>query len=357
VIPYIIAYGTILCAAVLIKKMKIEESKGNAWLAGISFFVIALLLGLRHPSMGVDLGYQSDIGYIASYKVIAGMSWRTVLEINSFLNYEKGFVVFCKLISCISDDAQFFIFVCSVCSFFSIFHIIKKYSPSPVFSILIYMGLPVFLAHFSAMRQVLALSICIYSITFIENKRIVKFIVTVLIASMFHFSAIFFLIAYLAYHCKMNASMRFFMLLFLPILFVLRAPIFKILSKVIADDAKIQENESGMFLLFLILIYVFAMLFFDLKDARVNGYMNILYIACLCQVFSSVYMTASRMSWFFMIAVILLLPIGLSTMRNKNDSKIIKLLMSIFFVAYGMYSIYVASWAESYPYHFFWEVI
>jgi len=63
------------------------------------------------------------------------------------------------------------------------------------------------------------------------------------------------------------------------------------------------------------------------------------------------------MSWFFMIAVILLLPIGLSTMRNKNDSKIIKLLMSIFFVAYGMYSIYVASWAESYPYHFFWEVI
>ena len=185
-LPYIISYVIIFITAFVVRKAKISESKRNMWIATISFLTLTILLGLRHPSMGVDLGYQSEIGYLASHKVISNMSWKTVLELRSFLNYEKGYVVFCKLIGCISDDAQLFLFVCSAASFFSIFHIIEKYSPNPTLSVYIYMGVPVFLAHFSALRQILAISLCVYSIKFIENKKPIKFIVTVLIASLFH---------------------------------------------------------------------------------------------------------------------------------------------------------------------------
>ena len=53
-------------------------------------------------------------------------------------------------------------------------------------------------------RTNIAVSICLLSIKYIENKKIWKFIPTILFASMFHFVAIVFFIVYPFYHKRFN---------------------------------------------------------------------------------------------------------------------------------------------------------
>ena len=98
-------------------------------------------------------------------------------------------------------------------------------------------------------------------------------------------------------------------------------------------------------------------MFFDIKDKRINGYMNIFYICCFCQIFGNIYMTATRVAWLFMTILVFLLPLGLSTMKSKRQSDLFSTMIMGAFIVYGLYSIQNTSWAQAVPHSFYWEYI
>jgi len=360
---YYIAYSIMTLSALWLNRGKKSLNIKNKHTYCIVFSIIwTILLGLRHPSMGVDLVATSEYGYIGQYNLIQTLSLKDAF-LNSVQNYEHGYVIFCKLIGYISSDPQWLVFCCATVSMICVCLLISKNSELPFLSSIIYLGLPVFLITYSGLRQSLAISITLLSFDLIKRKKLFCFILTVLLAALFHSSAIIFLVAYPAYHIKLSKWMQIATMLILPTTFILRVPLFNLLSKILKDNAQVDNNGSITLFIIFSAIYIFIVMFNNYNDAEFNGLRNIYFLACFCQAFSAAFYNAMRVGYYFMIYLVILLPKlildrynSTETFESKRTGLIIYLLIFVCFFAYGLNSIANASWAMSNPHFFFWEV-
>lgn len=106
--------------------------------------------------------------------------------------YELGYLYFNQIIGDFSHNPQILFIVYSVIFYLSLGRFLWKYSPMPWLSILIFFSYTLFGFSMSALRQSLAISILFIGFDFALNKKYILFIVTIIGASLFHSSAIFF---------------------------------------------------------------------------------------------------------------------------------------------------------------------
>lgn len=350
---YILAYLFIGFISVLFCKIRLKDRKKTicTW----QFLVLFVLLGFRHPSMGVDLGYGSFYGYLGRFTDIAAFSWKQAFT-EEVANYERGYIVFNKLISVVSDNEQWLLLCCAFVSILPIMYVIYRKSVSPTFSVYIYMGLPIFLLLFSGLRQNIAIGICFASILFIQDREPVKFALCVLFASWFHSTALVFLMAYPVYHVKLGPSLRKLTVPMLGVVYIFRYPIFYIVGRLFKENPTADNNGAITLFLVFTLIYIFDMLYLDRSDEE-NGLLNIFYIACCAQAIGGVYSTVIRVGYYFMTSLILLLPLIIQRVEKRQDALFLKIVIGICFVLFGIYSIRNGSWAESFPYYWMWDSI
>ena len=357
---YFLLFAEIAGLSLIYRNVKIEKKQFDKVFSVIFFISLLLIIGLRHPSMGHDLRYGSFNGYLGSFDIIGNMSWQSVWKIEVFLNYEKGFIVFCKIVSSIWHNTQFFLFVSAFLTLFPVFLFIYKKSEDVRLSSIIYMGVPAFLITYSGVRQGIAIGICFLALLFLQAKRkktsAILFILLVLLASTFHTSAILFLLALPLYYLKGTKEARWISVCFLPIIYVFRYQLFYVLSKIFKEEATTTDTGSFTLLLVFVGIYIVCIIFSNTDDREYNWYMNMFYVACVCQIFSGIYDTAMRLGYYFMIFLALLLPKLIAHMKNKNDKILFNLGVAVAFGAFALYSIYKTPWAMAYPHHFFWEV-
>lgn len=325
--------------------------------------LFVLLLGLRHPIMGQDLQYGSRTGYLGMFETIGKTSWQNIWlnssivnsDSTDFLNYEFGYVAFNKLVSLFGTNYTWFLCVCAFVSLLPIFVILRKNSENFEFSLIIYLALPCFLMLFSGVRQAIAIGLCFASYSFIVQKKLVKFVLLVLVAFLFHSSAILFLIAFPVYYFPIKKKYRFITLLLIFVVFVFRTQLFYLLAPLLDDSAKADNNGALALFLVFILVYIFCC-YFSKDCKKDNGLLNLFLIAILCQAFGNIFASAARVGFYFMPFICLLLPKVLKNIRNPERSLISIPIYSIFII-YGLYSLYSngSSWPMTYPWVPFWN--
>lgn len=357
---YFIFY-TLLCTSFIFSynKQKLCKLNKNAkvyrniWFTILLIFII-IVVGFRHPSMGVDLQYGSMDGYIGGYKYISSLDFLAIIN-KDIKNYEKGYVIFNKLISYISNNEQWLLFCTALLSIIPIFLIYNTYSENLPFSIIVYMGLTCFLATFSALRQSIAVGICIGSFYFIKNKKIIPFILLVLLATTFHSSALVFLFAYPLYRIKISRTFRWLTLLVIPIVFFLRTPLFYLLAPLLKENAIVDNNGAITLLIVFILIYIFCIFFGNPEEEEQNGFLSLLLMCIICQCFGNIHSYAARIAYYYMPFIGLLLPKVCKNFRGKYS--IVTVIIVSIFIVYGLFSIYSSgnSWAQAYPWVPFWK--
>ena len=355
---YYFGYAALFVFAGLARSLKSkDESKYNKALFIVSSIVIVLILGLRHQSMGTDLAYQSDYGYLGSFDRIDSYPWSRIWNIE-VLNYERGYIIYNKLVGFLGADRQMFLLVTAAVSIVPIMYYLSKNSQNMLLSILIYLGLPAFMICFSGLRQAIAIGITSLSMVHIKEKSLVKFVLLVLLAYTFHSSSIVFLAAYPLYHIKASDKWNAISIISIPVVYVLGVPLFSILSRIFKDDAKLEDTGALTLFIIFALIYV-GLVILNKKRNCSGGYINIFYLACLCQAFSGVYFTAMRVGYYFMVALAVGLPEVLQDMKSeRDDDKTYKLAYGVviaLFVFYDLYVIKTSTWAMAYPYKFFWN--
>lgn len=354
---YFIAYGLLIS---LYCTEKIRHYRDTKKIMSIGFFIIfTIILGFRHPSMGVDLGYGRYYGYLASFEQISEMSWKEIFKLKSFLNYEKGYVVYNKIIGLISKDPQILLFATALISIALIAATLYELGDSRniLMTIVIYTALPCFLIQFSGLRQSIAIAICVFSLRFIEKKEIKPFVVLILFATCFHITAVFFISAYFAYWLPITRKWRISTLVILVIVFLFRVPLFRIAARVLGKNSVADQNGAITLFLIFVCIYLFCSLL-EKSNEKTDGYLNIFFIACVCQAFSGVYSSAIRMGYYFMITLPLLLPQVINNIDDFRQRQIIRFLVYGCFLSFGLYTLSTkGGWALSNPYHFFWESI
>lgn len=357
---YYVIYAILILTALLAQK---RMKKSKLIIVTVGFVLLFLMFALRHWSMGWDLGYalrKKEVGYIPAFREISSMSWKKVIMLDHYINYEKGYIIFNKLVGSIWNNEQFFLGVCAFIGMLPIFMYIYRTSDLPLLSIIVFMTLPAFFMYYSGMRQAIAISITVMSSYFIEKKQKIPFILLVLLAWTFHSSAILFLIAYPMYHLKLTNAQRLMLVVIIPIVFVLRAPLFRLLSVILKEDAEMKETGAGVLMVVFVMIYILLLLLNRCDDEKINGSINLFYIACLCQCFSGVYNTAMRVGYYFMIYLITALPNTVYDMKNREykarEQYLASYLAMVFiFTIYGLSSIANSTWAGANPYVFFWQ--
>ncbi len=336
---------------------------GNWERANRTFVVIAVgmlicLLGLRNPTMGADLD-----NYFSFLKDAGQRPWGWFFKlrgIKPYRNVEVGYWYLMKVFSSLGIGNQGLVFICAVLPLGAIGALIYRESKNSLVSLIILLGTDPFLMMFSALRQVLAMGILVCALPFIKKGKFIPFSFMVIVASLFHFSAVLFLPAYFIYRVKLKRYTAYLTAAVLPLMWVFQKQIFTLAVRITGytgyGNGAITSTGAGTLFGVYILVYFFCVLMGDRNDPIINGTSNLFWVACAIQSISGVSMLVGRIGIFYVIYLTVLLPNVLEKPRLKTAKQrhIVSIAVSLCFALYGIYSIRTASWPESYPYSFFW---
>lgn len=210
-------------------------------------------------------------------------------------------------------------------------YFIYKNSDNPLVSIVIFMGIEFFTLSFTALRQMIAISIILNSYGFIKKNKPIKFILMVLLASLFHKTALMFLIVYALKYISINKKtiIAGFSILLIIQLIGFNAIVYiinNIYPYYIPDNLAFTTN--GMFQAAVILFYLIMglYLYFKQTDEEDKKKLDLLYIiiflAFSIQSFTNRIPMIGRLMWYFYIFIIILLPNQISKVKNQTIQKI-----------------------------------
>ena len=105
--------------------------------------------------------------------------------------FEIGYVYLNYLLSKVTNNPQYIFIICSVFIYYSYGHFIWKYSKMPWLSLLLFFLLT-FGSTVNIMRQMIAISILLWSVDFLIQKKPLLFAATIVFATLFHNTAFLF---------------------------------------------------------------------------------------------------------------------------------------------------------------------
>lgn len=147
----------------------------------------------------VDLTKLPDIeAYISVFNQCKGVDITQIGYVDTYM--EPGYLVLNILISKVSGEFRFFYLIYGLIVTSSFTFLIKRYSPNYWFS-----GVLLICTSFSAlflMREHLAISICIFSIPFIIDRKPIYFLAFMVLSFLFHRSSIIFSVLYFVPYFK-----------------------------------------------------------------------------------------------------------------------------------------------------------
>ncbi|WPL42904.1 EpsG family protein [Priestia megaterium] len=188
----IIALYYIVC--MLFEKILEKQINRKMWLV---FLLLPLffMAALRAPTVGTD-----TLNYYQSYLIISQESFFS----ESASRMEIGYVMLARLLSTLGLDFLGFQIVTTAFIFFSFGKFILKYSKNIAFSVYFFVASRMFFATMNISRQYIAVAILLLSVEFIKKRQFLKFFLIVLLASLFHTTAIVFLVIYPIVQLRLN---------------------------------------------------------------------------------------------------------------------------------------------------------
>lgn len=205
----------------------------------------------------------------------------------------------------------------------------------------------------------MALSILMISVDFIQKKKTIPFILTVLLAASFHKTALVFLPAYFLTKIELNKKTFSIFMASAGALILSKGFIINIINQVIYKDYTPEKYADGGYsMLFLLLIaFIILYIFHDklIQKKQSNFlFINMFMIAILIQIMALEIGTLFRVTQFYFFPMITLLPDGLQLeIFNPKIMKLLRYCVIIFFITYFVYCTFVHKGFQ--PYYFIFQ--
>lgn len=162
----------------------------------VAFLLLFAVMGLRDVNAFGSDASGSHGSYPVIFRDIGATEWGDLYG-EKEEKYNIGFDYLMKAFYELTNgDYQLFVSILSLFFTFSYMRFIRKYSSSPIQSVLCFLGLLYYILLFDILKQAIAMSILLFAFDAIMEKRPLRFFILVAAAALFHFPALVFLPAY-----------------------------------------------------------------------------------------------------------------------------------------------------------------
>lgn len=334
----------IVLGIALLTKILLKNCKQSKMFLTISFMIMFIILILRKPISDMS-------AYLTHFDKVSQLKFSEIF----YSRYESLYVILVKVISIFSTNHRFFIIITALIGLIGPYYLIKNNSNNYIISIVMFLILNLYGYHFFVLRQTLAISILCFSITYIKNKSFFKFLVLVLIATLFHYTSFVFILAY--FICNIKVTMKYIML-FLgvdSICFVFRKKILQLIYLIAYDNYIEKEISSqGYPRLFVMVGILIIMILINLfkdrkknndkkiikireKDDTISVFYNLLLLSIFFQIIATQASIAVRIANIFIIGLIVLVPNTIETIKNNQIKLFINWSIVLISIVYLIY--------------------
>ena len=155
-----------------------------------------LLIGFRNQYIGAD-----TINYLNHFTQISQTPWGEIFE---GTRMEYGYIVFVKLISLFTKSPLVYQVICAMIYWVAISVFANQLEDSSFLFFYFFATLGIYTFMYTGVRQCIAMCICLLSYVFIRKRKIIPFILLVILAYFFHKSSILFVATYFIYNRKIT---------------------------------------------------------------------------------------------------------------------------------------------------------
>lgn len=343
-------------------------SEGNAPIkkhdkaTDVKFYIIilcvqwVLISGLRSELVGDDTS-----NYTNMFLTHQQFSWSEIKQI--FMDYiagdsdmvEPGFIVFEKIIGIFTQDEVVYKFIIAII-FMSAFGVyIYRNSVDPFISFMLYDGLFYNMFSLTGYRQVISVAIAIlWGFEFIKKREFRKFLLLVLIGSLFHKSTLIFLPFYFIAQKKITASYVGVSAVIVLAMILFRNQLFEYVKVLMGYEQYIGNYgfaQRNFVILFIGLTFLAAFQYPKIikMDKNAGIYYNGLIMSYFMLPFAMVSPTSMRLVYDFAFVLTLLLPLIVQSFSDNNENSILYVCITLLFFYF------IAT--KSPVYTFYWEIL
>lgn len=331
-IIYVIEIVLIILMGIFLYEKKISKKMFVVF----SFTLMALVLGLRGNQVGEDTQHYIDI-----FRMSKNIPWKIVFTSGTDVVYdtawgseqpvEVGYMILNKLIGIFTSNGQWLIFIVACLTCWLMAKFVYENAHEHVFmGTYIYLCESLYMNSFNAMRQVLALGIAVQAYTVLKKFNgggYRKAVMYILIACLFHKSAIVLLILIPLWRIKKNQQALKYVLLGSILFPFSMTALFQLVSKIIPRYASYftnnywKSNLGGMIILWFIEIIICFFIYFkkiqrDDKETFIAVSYTVIYIAL--EIVGLRVTIFTRMSLYFRIFLIFLFPLFARYIKPKS---------------------------------------
>lgn len=345
---YIINLASIIIYALLANFFKHFE-KVIYFIIGLQLFFIS---ALRNTNVGTDLPV-----YLFHMYRVNNLSWN---ELDS-INFEYGYVLLTKIISSIYCDEMFYIMITSAIIVIGFMRYTLAFSKMPWLSIFLLIALGNYTHSFNIIRQYIAIVIVLSSIKYIYEKKLLPFVLIVLIATMIHISALVFLILYPISRIKINSIYLTIIGLATFLVFLFKKELVNFIFAMYQGrtELNVVSGEGQGMLVLLSFVTICGLFFKDnvlKKDDKLAIFYHMMIISIPLQVLSLEFSLFVRVVTYFSIAMIIMIPNVIASFQSIYE-RIIAIMIVCFFTSVYFYVLVLTgnNTSNIIPYMFIWE--
>jgi len=351
-------YIYILIIMVIVNLLKLKPDSKKK-ISRCIFIILVIVSAIRQNTVGKDtLQFWNFFRQIEIYN-------ESIFSIRT----EIGFNLLCKILTYITSEPQILLIATSIFINCMVYRFIEKNSKDTLFSTLLYFTLNHYFSSMNLMRQWIAIAFILLGYEYLKDNKYFKYSFFVLIACLFHMSAVlmFILIPIKKYNKNKNIIMVTITVSILA--FILTPVLFNIVVN-FSDYEKYLESDyigssyisAGMYTLTNFLFFIFGFIIpnkeklkekFDLDSIhKMNSW--IIAIATIISVMSIRITIFNRLFLYFNFFNIIWIPNSLEILESKINKDRYKIIIIIFTIFYVM-TITSMGWTGIYPYLTFWQ--
>ena len=336
---------------------KEKSQKSFAFIIFIQLFIIA---GFRHVDILNDsLTYAINFSNIDPNEPIFKIEGR----------FEPLYQILSKLIYIyVSSEPLALFVVTSIIIQFITVRFLYKYSNNLCLSVFLFITFRFYFFMVSGIRQGIAVALCFFAIDYLLKNKKTAFVFIVIFATMFHYSALIFLIIFFI----KDVSFNFKYLFFIGTMTILTMLSMTYISNTLFSymnygkqyyEAGIElDSTFGATLITLnyLLVFLFGYLFKYKKLSSPTAIDNVeiwgIFIAFLIQALCIKFGILIRFTYYFAPLAVLIIPSTIKYMKSKE----IKVASTVFWVIFSFMQfviilVYRPEWYKFYPYKFYWD--